>query len=691
MPARDRVLRVDDLSISYRVEGRWLRAVQDVHLAVEAGQIVGLVGESGSGKSTVAAGILRYLPPNGRIEPGSQVTLAGDDLAGRPRRMMRRIWGARMGFVPQDASAALNPSLRVGEQIAEIVRRHERLDRQEAHERALAELRRANLPDVEALARRYPHELSGGQQQRVVIAMALSASPQLLVLDEPTTNLDVTTEAVILDLVRARVAETQAGALYVTHDLGVVAQLCDRVTVLYAGEIMEDAPVRDLFARPLHPYTIGLMSSVPRLGASKRDAPLPALDGQPPPLRARPPGCVFEPRCPLAIPICRTRPPLEPSGAEQMVRCHRWREIARGEIAPAWNTPPLAARAGRDDAAPLLEVENLTRYFPVRRSLAQLLRREAPAPVRAVDGVSLTIAPGRTLGLVGESGSGKTTLARVIIGLEGRTAGEITLLGADLPDSVRERARASLAQLQMVFQNPADSLNPYLTVGQALRRPLRTLAGLSRAEAGAAAIRLLAAVNLDAGYARRYPGELSGGEKQRVAIARAFASNPALVLADEPVSSLDASIQAAVLNLLVRLQAWRGTSMLFISHDLAVVGYLADTIAVMYLGELVETGGAESLFRAPWHPYTEALVAAIPRPDPAQPPGSVRLRGDIPSPRDIPSGCRFHPRCPRKLGAICEVESPPWQEAGGGHRIKCHIPPGELTALQGGAALEERV
>ena len=690
MPARDPVLRVENLSISYRVEGRWLRAVQDVQLTVEAGQIVGLVGESGCGKSTVAAGILRYLPPNGRIEPGSRIALAGEDLAGRSRRAMERVWGARMSLVPQDAGAALNPSLRAGEQIAEIVRRHEQLGRREAHERALDALRRVNLPDADTLARRYPHELSGGQQQRVTIAMALSASPQLLVLDEPTTNLDVTTEAVILDLVRARVAEAGAGALYVTHDLGVVAQLCDRVTVLYAGEVMEDAPVRDLFARPLHPYSIGLMRSAPRLGASKYRAPLPTLDGQPPPLSARPPGCVFEPRCPLAIPICRAKPPLEPTGEGRIVRCHRWREIARGEIAPAWGTPPLEVHAGHDDPAPLLEVENLTKHFPVRRSLAQFLRGETPAPVRAVDGVSLTIAPGRTLGLVGESGSGKTTLARVIIGLEGRTAGKITLLGVDLPGTVRERAKSSLAQLQLVFQNPIDSLNPYLTVGQALRRPLRTLAGLSRAEAEAEAIGLLAAVNLDAEYARRTPDELSGGEKQRVAIARAFASDPALVLADEPVSSLDVSIQASVLNLLARLQAERGTSTLFISHDLAVVGYLADTIAVMYLGELVETGCAEALFRAPWHPYTEALVAAIPRPDPAQPPGGLRLSGDTPSPRDIPSGCPFHPRCPRKLGAICEVESPPWQDAGGGHRIKCHIPPDELAVLQGGPAPEER-
>ena len=684
------VLRVNNLAISYQVNGAWLRAVQDVHLSIQPGEIAGLVGESGSGKSTVATGVLRYLPANGRIEPASEVALAGDDLIGRSRRAMQRIWGARIGFVPQDPAAALNPSLKIGEQIAEILRQHEGLGRRAARERALAMMRRVNLPDPAVLAGRYPHELSGGQQQRVAIAMALSAAPQLLVLDEPTTNLDVTTEAAILDLVRAQVAEAHAAALYVTHNLGVVAQLCDRVTVFYAGEVMEDAPVRELFAQPLHPYTIALIRSVPRLGANKHLAPLPAIAGQPPSLAQRPTGCVFEPRCPLAIPICRTKPPLEPSGSGRTVRCHRWREIARGEIGlPEPDDAPQAFTTS-NGAKPLLRMDEVSKYFPVRRGLLQVLRREPAESVRAVDSVTLDVPQGRTVGLVGESGSGKTTLARVIIGLEARTDGTITLLGADVPDTTRERARTALAQLQMVFQNPQNSLNPYLTVGQALRRPLVKLAGLSRAEAEAQAIRLLAAVNLDAEYARRYPAELSGGEKQRVAIARAFASNPALILADEPVSSLDVSIQAAVLNLLARLQAERDTAYLFISHDLAVVGYLADTIAVMYLGELVETMPAEALFRVPHHPYTEALVAAIPQPDPARPSADARLSDEIPAPGDLPTGCRFHPRCPRKLGRICEVESPPRQNAGGGQWFKCHIAPDDLAALQGGAPPEER-
>lgn len=682
------LLSVDNLTISYRVGGRWLRAVHDMRLRVNAGEIVGLVGESGSGKSTVATGVMRFLPPNGRIEPGSRITLLGDELAGRSRREMQRIWGARMAFVPQNPATALNPSLKVGEQIAEIVRHHQGLDRRAARARAVEALRRVNLADTARLANRYPHELSGGMQQRVAIAMALSTSPQLLVLDEPTTSLDVTTEAVILDLVRALIAEEGAGAIYVTHNLGVVAQLCDRVTVLYAGEIMEEAPVRALFEQPLHPYTIGLIQSMPRLGQTKDRATLPTIPGLPPSLAETPAGCVFEPRCPLAIPICRTKPPLDTPDGERRVRCHRWAEIARGEVTLQTRLEngveaPAGTRPG------LLHVDGLTKYFPVRRSLKQILRGIRPRPVRAVDGVNLSIQQGKTLGLVGESGSGKTTLARVIIGLEERTAGTITLLGADVPGTVRDRARETLAQLQMVFQNPQDSLNPYLTVGQALCRPLIRLAGMSREQAAAEARRLLEAVNLSADYVHRYPGELSGGEKQRVAIARAFASNPALILCDEPVSSLDVSVQAAVLNLLARLQAERDTSYLFISHDLAVVGYLADYVAVMYLGELFEVGYAAELFHPPFHPYTEALVSAIPQPDPDRPTARTRLIDDIPSPRNIPTGCRFHTRCPRKIGAICETEVPPWRDGGDEHYIKCHIPLDELAALQRGVAVND--
>lgn len=685
------VLSVQHLSISYQVNGQWIRAVRDFQVEVHPGQIVGIVGESGSGKSTVAAGIMRYLAANGRAEPGGVIRFMGEDLATKSRQEMQPFWGAQMGMVPQNPGTALNPSIRVGEQVAEILRQHQGLDKQAAREKTIEIFHRVQLADPEGILRRYPHELSGGMQQRIVIAMALCTSPHLLILDEPTTNLDVTTEAVILDLVRDLIRVEGAGALYVTHNLGVVAHLCERVIVMYAGEIMEDAAVLDLFERPQHPYTIGLLNSVPRLGQTKRTAALQTVAGRPPSLVDLPEGCVFAPRCPLALDICRTRPPLEQSAEGRWVRCHRWPEIVRGEI--GLTGEEKAGVQALDQAAlereSLLKVRGLTRHFPVRRTLGEVLRREPPAPVRAVDGVNLGIQKGRTLGLVGESGSGKTTLARIIIGLENRDAGTIDLMGVDIVGNVRERAREVLAQLQMVFQNPQDSLNPYLTVGQAIRRPLIKLAGIRRADADREVVRLLNAVKLRAEYAARYPGELSGGEKQRVAIARAFASNPALIICDEPVSALDVSVQAAVLNLLAQLQEDRDTAYLFISHDLAVVGYLADYLVVMYLGELFEVGFGSDLFRPPYHPYTEALVSAIPRIDPREQTHRIRLTDDIPSPRNMPTGCRFHTRCPRKIGAICEEEEPPWRDDGNGHFIRCHIPLEELTELQQGLALKE--
>ncbi len=674
------------MGISYRVDGRWLRAVRGFSLTIHEGEIYGLVGESGSGKSTAALGVMRYLPPNGRTEAGSVTEFLGEDLAPKSAGAMRELWGAQMAMVPQNPGAALNPSIRVGEQVAEIAQQHMGMGSAAAREAAVEALRRVNLADPERLIRRYPHQLSGGMQQRVVIAMALITSPALLVLDEPTTSLDVTTEAVILDLVRDLVHQQGNAALYVTHNLGVVAQLCERVAVMYAGEIMEDGPVEALFADPVHPYTIGLLRSIPRVGQTKHDAALLTIPGRPPSLQELPAGCVYRPRCALAIEVCQEKPPLTAGGAHRLVRCHRWEDIASGAV-------KLDAEAEEGQRADLLQKEqsdallrvvNLAKHFPVRRGLGELIRGEEPEPVRAVDGVNLGIRPGRTYGLVGESGSGKTTLARVIIGLTQCTGGEMELLGAEIAGDVHGRTKETLAQLQMVFQNPQTSLNPYLTVGQAIRRPLMKLAGLKRGEADQEVARLLDAVNLRGEYATRYPGELSGGEKQRVAIARAFASEPALVICDEPVTSLDVSVQASVLNLLARLQEERGSAYLFISHDLAVVGYLADYLAVMYLGVLFEVGYARDMFAPPLHPYTEALVSAIPVADPSHETDHIRLEGEVPSARRVPSGCRFHTRCPRKIGAVCEDEVPPWRDDGEAHYIRCHIPLAELVELQQG-------
>ena len=706
------LLEVDNLTISYRVEDQWIPAVRDFRLQLGRGEIVGLVGESGSGKSTVALALMHYLSSNGRVESGGRLQFDDEDLLRKSNADMRRLWAKRIKFVPQNAAAALNPSIKIGRQVMEALKAAERIDDHDGYTRMMRMFHDVNLVDPERVAERYPHELSGGMQQRVTIAMALISNPELLIMDEPTTGLDVTTEAVILDLVRGLIAERDTGVVYITHNLGVVAQLCERVLVLYAGEIMEEARVLDLFQQPRHPYTLGLISSVPKPGQSKRAAQLQSIAGNPPSLTRIPGGCVFAERCPLVVALCRERkPPLETLEDGRLVRCHRWEEMDAGIQPP----PPVSHKEGggyptrrptsispslpvgegarRVDTGgrgwgasnnTLMQVSGLTKHFPVERSLREILGRVQPSPIRAVDGVDLQLRAGQTLGLVGESGSGKTTLARLIIGLEERSFGALQLLGLDVRNSVRERSQDVLSKLQMVFQNPQNSLNPYLSVRQAIRRPLIKLRGFSAEAADAEALALLARVNLRAEYAERYPDELSGGEKQRVAIARAFASDPDLIICDEAVSALDVSVQSAVLNLLAALQDDHGSAYLFISHNLSVVGYLADTIAVMYLGQLFEVGEARELFQPPYHPYTEALVSAIPVPDPRHSTERILLSDDLPSAQNLPSGCRFHTRCPRKIGEICETDEPPWRQGDAGHLIRCHIPLEELTAAQSG-------
>ena len=688
------LLDADDLTISYQVKDQWIPAVRGFCLQLQPGQIYGLVGESGSGKSTIALALMHYLSSNGRVESGGRLNFAGEDLLTNSNADMRRLWAKRIKFVPQNAAAALNPSIKIGPQVTEVLKAADGIEGAAAYDSMIHMFHDVNLVDPERVAERYPHELSGGMQQRVTIAMALISNPELLIMDEPTTGLDVTTEAVILDLVRGLIAERDTGVIYITHNLGVVAQLCERVIVLYAGEVMEDAGVHDLFEHPRHPYTLGLISSVPKPGQSKRAAQLQSISGNPPSLTQMPSGCVYAERCPFVIDICRTeKPPLEILPDERSVRCHRWSELALS-IDPSpeltegqFSASPLMEerpeeRVTQGEGETLMQVTNLTKHFPVARNLRETLQRTDPTPIRAVDGVNLHLRAGQTLGLVGESGSGKTTLARVIIGLQERSGGKLELLGLDVRNSVRERSHDVLSKIQMVFQNPQNSLNPYLSVRQTIRRPLVKLRGFSSADAEAEVLNLLNRVNLREEYAERYPDELSGGEKQRVAIARAFASDPDLIICDEPVSALDVSVQSAVLNLLAELQDDHGTSYLFISHNLSVVGYLADTIAVMYLGQLFEVGEARELFQPPYHPYTEALVSAIPIADPLHKTERILLSDDLPSAQNLPSGCRFHTRCPHKIGDICETEEPPWREGSAEHFIRCHIPLDELMTLQ---------
>ncbi|MEX1247060.1 MAG: ABC transporter ATP-binding protein [Anaerolineales bacterium] len=674
------LLNIEGLNVAYRVAGQDLPVLREISLEVLPGQTVGLVGESGSGKSTLALTVMRQLAANG-VVTGGRVEFDGKGLLELTENEMRVVWGRELAFVPQNPATALNPAMRVGEQLAEALRLYG-AGRAAAEARSRELLEQVRLAEPRRVARSYPHQLSGGMQQRVMIALALSGQPRLLVLDEPTTALDVTTEASVLDLLREQVGQRESSVLYVTHNLGVVATLSDRVAVLYAGELAEDAPTEDLFRQPLHPYTRGLLDSVPRLGQRKEQRPLQGIPGQVPRLRDFPNACVFAPRCPLAIELCwKERPLLDAPTPERRVRCHRWPEIMAGEVSAHRGEVKPIQRA-KQEVRRVLNVEDLKVDYPLPSPFLQTLVCKSPRAVHAVREVSVGVSSGQTLGVVGESGSGKSSLARSVIGLAERSSGRVELLGIELPARLSRRSREMLSHLQMVFQNPEEALNPYLTVAESLTRPLIRLRGLSTNEARQQVPDLLAAVRLPADYAQRFPGQLSGGEKQRVAIARAFASGPELLLADEPVSALDVSVQANILNLLAELQVERQTAMLLIAHDIAVVGYLADQIVVMYLGEFMQVSPAEAIFDAPYHPYTEALLSSVPPPDPFVEQKKIRLEGELPSAIDLPGGCPFHTRCPRFLGDICAQQTPPWRETGDGKRIFCHIPVEELVQAQ---------
>jgi peptide/nickel transport system ATP-binding protein len=674
------VLEVHDLSMVYTTEGIDLPVLRNINLEIQVGQIYGLVGESGSGKTTLGLTIMRYLPPQGRVTKG-MVKLASRDLLALPKSELQALWGKDITLVPQDPFSSLNPSIRIGEQLAELFRAHGKLDKKAARKRALDWIERVRLPDPQRIASKYPHELSGGQVQRIMVAMALSNQPQLLVLDEPTTSLDVTTEAVVLDLLRDLIQEEGASALFITHNLGIVAGLTDQVAVLYAGELVEDSPTKSLYRQPLHPYTQGLLNSVPQLGMHKDETALVGIVGQIPSLTELPPGCVFAQRCSLAIDLCLLeRPPLEHPSQDRSIRCHRWREIQAGGITlivedkPAHSSPP-------QETEPILWVNDLQVIYQISSAgLGTLLGKKHA--FQAVDGVSLQVGKSRTLGIVGESGSGKTSLALAIMGLVDSASGEMNLLKFHLPHELRKRDRKTLRLLQMVFQSQDEAFSPFLTVEEILSRPLRNLLGMQKDTAQERVVELLDMVRLPAEFARRYPQQLSGGEKQRVAIAQAFAANPNLLITDEPVSALDVSVQANILNLLNVLQRDHGTASLLISHDIAVVTYLADEVAVMYLGQFMQFSYTHQLLSPPFHPYTEALLSAVPVADPDHQLQSIRLPGDISSPLEKPAGCPFHTRCPRLVGDICMEEKPPWQSTPEGKQIFCHIPIKELLADQ---------
>ena len=682
------ILKLEDVAISYETRYGDVEAVRQVSFEVHRATTFGVVGESGCGKSTVAFGIVDFLGANGKIVDGS-IKFQGRELVGRSEADLRKLRGDQIAMVYQDPMQALNPSVTIGDQLSEVLTTHRGIATGEAWKKSIDMLNRVYMPDSANVMKRYPHQISGGQQQRVVIAMALLNNPALLIMDEPTTALDVTVEAVVLDLIEDLKRDFDTAIVYITHDLGVVARVCDYVGVMYAGEMVETGSVEAIYDNPQHPYTQGLMRCVPRLGTTKESSRLYPIRGRVPAPKDRPKGaCIFAPRCDYATDKCHSEHPQ----LRDIQNGHRARCFYSEVIDPdAWEPPeglvadvPPALGAEED----LIQVSDLQTYYEqASRSVLSLVGLGEKQYVKAVDQVSFSIPKGKTLGVVGESGCGKSTLAKTIVGLEAPSGGEAHFLGFDVTLPLSNRDLKLIQELQMVFQNPDSTMNPSYTVGHQIARPLERFRTVTKDSVYDEVIRLLNAVRLDGSYYHRLPRQLSGGEKQRVGIARAFASRPELVLCDEPVSALDVSVQAAVLNLLMEIQREHGTTMVFIAHDLSVVRFFSDYVAVMYLGHIVEIGPAESIYAPPYMPYTEALLSAVPIPDPKAEQKHIRLEGTVPSALNPPRGCVFHTRCPRRAemlpdgGKICEEETPPWQHNTPEHRIYCHIPLEELRTL----------
>ena len=661
-------------------------AVTGFNCDVMPGEIVGLVGESGCGKSTVALAVMQYLSRAGRITEGN-VRFLGEDLVAASQQRLQQIRGSEISMVYQEPSSSLNPSMKIGRQLSEVPIVHAGIGREEAEQQARDMLEAVRLPDPDRLMRSYPHQISGGQQQRVVIAMALLAKPKLLLMDEPTTALDVTVEAGIIDLIRDLSSQFGASILFISHNLGLVRRTCDRIVVMYSGQAVESGPTGDVFDRTRHPYTQGLLRSLPVPDADKTGHTLRTIPGQVPLPFERPPGCTFGPRCNyFEAGRCDASEigmrPL-PGFENHTTRCLRFEEIDWAATDEAEPVPPAP-----ESSEMLIEIDSLVKHYEQHGGF---LSRSRQRVVRAVDGVSFSARKGQTLALVGESGCGKSTLAKVLTGLEVATDGSIRFDGAEIgATAVRRRHRDQVRNIQMIFQNPFDTLNPKRTIGAQVARVLKRFGiGDSAADRATRVDAIFESVRLPREFANRLPRQLSGGQKQRVAIARAFAGDPRVVVADEPVSALDASVQAAVTELLTAIQVEHGTTLIFISHDLGLVHHLADWVVVMYLGHIVEQGRTADVFAPPYHPYTESLLSAVPIADNRVEQTRILLEGDIPSAQNPPSGCPFQTRCPRKAQAqkaagrdICETEMPKIREFGDLHVLKCHLSQDALDSME---------
>lgn len=667
------LLSVDKLTIAYQGAADDLTVVEDFSLTLGARETYGLVGESGSGKSTAAFALLGYLAEGGRILSGS-IKVNGTEVTALDEEGLRRLRGGDIAMVYQEPASALNPVLTIGRQLVEARLAHRPGSKAEALAAAADMLAKVRISDPKAMLRRYPHQLSGGQAQRVVIAMALLAEPKLLVLDEPTTGLDATVEAGVVDLIGELAQKLGMGLLYISHNLSLVGRICERVGVMYAGRIVEEGRAADIFGHPRHPYTQGLIACRPSAGDGSTRRRLATIPGHPPAPDVRLQGCAFVPRCPHAV-IGRCDQPraidVKVITPGHQVRCARTDErlAIQAEAASAEMRPA----PGPD----VVRIEGLSKTYLPRNAFGLARKRDLSHLPKANDDISFTLRRSEILAVVGESGSGKSTLARILIGLEEASAGRVLVLDEDVAHrKARRRPRHLLRALQMVFQNPDSTLNPSHRVGAIIGRAVKRFGkARSRQSVAARVDELLAQVQLPQNFAGKYPHELSGGQRQRVGIARAFAGNPDIVIADEPVSALDVSVQAAIVNLLLDMQRHAGTTFLFISHDLGLVRHISDRVAVMFAGQIMELGSVEEIFAPPYHPYTEALLQAaseerrrVPAFDPAPPPET---------------GCRYAGRCPRRIDGLCEIKDPPRQATAGGHMIFCHIPWEQFSASAG--------
>lgn len=674
------LLQVRDLTVTFRGEDAPIPAVRGLSYDLSPGEVLGIVGESGSGKSVSSMAIMGLLPPSATVT--GSVRLHGRELLGLPDKELSRIRGRRVAMVFQDPLSALTPVYSIGDQIAETVQVHQGLSDKAASARAVELLDAVGIPNARQRAKAYPHEFSGGMRQRVMIAMSIANDPDLLIADEPTTALDVTIQAQVLELLETAREITNAATIMITHDLGVVAGIADRIVVMYAGKAVESGPVEPVYADPRMPYTIGLLGSVPRLDRPQET--LTPIEGSPPNVSHLPDGCPFAPRCPVSIPICSTvEPELEPTAdGTRRAACHRSEEIALSQIhgEPVFPLPVIAEardEVPRAQRPVVLEVSGLAKRYAVTKGA--IMRRRI-GTITAVDGISFDIREGEALGLVGESGCGKTTTIMQILELVPPEEGTVSILGKDVA-ALDRRARKDLRRdVQVVFQDPMAALDPRLPVGDIIDEPLRAF-GTPPDERGRRVRELLSLVGLSPEHANRYPADFSGGQRQRIGIARALALEPRLLVLDEPVSALDVSIQAGVLNLLEDLKVRLGLSYLFVAHDLSVVRHIADRVAVMYLGRLVEIGDSDDVFERPTHPYTQALLSAVPIPDPVAERRRTRIlvRGDLPNPADLPSGCRFRSRCPlhaelppEKQQTCIEIDPPLDVRGSGDLRSACH-------------------